>query len=57
MTDKDGRFTLPSLVVGQEYNIAVQRENRLPAAGVVRPEKPGPIDLGTLQVGALRLRN
>ena len=52
VTDGEGKFTLPSLVVGQEYGIAVQRENRYPAAGAVRPEKAGPIDLGTLRVGA-----
>ncbi len=51
-TDGQGKFTLPSLVVGQEYNIAVPRGNMYPAAGAVRPEKPGPIDLGTLRVGA-----
>ena len=52
VTDSEGRFTLPSLVVGQEYGIAVQRENSYPAAGAVRPEKPGLIELGTLRVGA-----
>jgi thiol-disulfide isomerase/thioredoxin len=52
VTDSDGKFTLPSLVVGQEYGIAVQRGNSYPAAGAVRPEKAGPIDLGTLRVGA-----
>ena len=52
VTDGAGKFTLPSLVVGQRYEIAVQRENRYPAAGIVRPEKAGTIDLGTLQVGA-----
>ena len=41
VTDKDGRFTLPSLVVGQEYQIAVQRTT-FPAAGAVTPEKPVP---------------
>ncbi len=51
-TDGAGRFTLPSLVVGQRYEIAVQRENVYPAAGMVRPEKAGPIDLGTLRIGA-----
>ena len=30
VTDGEGKFTLPSLVVGQEYEIAVQRENMLP---------------------------
>ncbi len=54
VTDGEGKFTLPSLVVGQEYEIAVQRENRFPAAGAVRPEKAGQIDLGTLRVGAYR---
>ena len=52
VTDGEGRFTLPSLVVGQEYGIAVQRGNTYPAAGAVRPEKAGPFDLGTLRVGA-----
>ena len=52
VTDSEGRFTLPSLVVGQEYGIAVQRGNSYPAAGAVRPEKAGAIDLGTLRVGA-----
>jgi thiol-disulfide isomerase/thioredoxin len=52
VTDGDGKFTLPSLVVGQEYGIAVQRENSYPAAGAVRPEKAGLLDLGTLRVGA-----
>jgi thiol-disulfide isomerase/thioredoxin len=52
VTDGEGKFMLPSLVVGQEYGIAVQRENTYPAAGAVRPEKPGPIELGTLRVGA-----
>ena len=52
MTDGNGKFTLPSLVVGQEYDIAVQRDNLYLAAGVVRPDKPGTIDLGTLRAGA-----
>ena len=52
VTDGEGKFTLPSLVVGQEYGIAVRRENSYPAAGAVRPEKAGLIDLGTLRVGA-----
>ncbi|MFO0956605.1 MAG: redoxin domain-containing protein [Isosphaeraceae bacterium] len=53
-TDAEGRFTLPNLVIGQEYRIAVQRKDRIPMAGVVQPEAPGPIDLGTLQIGAYR---
>ena len=54
VTDAQGRFTLPSLVVGQEYNIGVRRDDMISAAGVARPEKPGPLDLGTLRVGAYR---
>ena len=50
VTDESGRFTLPSLVVGQDYHIAVRRENRFAMAGMARPRKPGPMDLGTLQV-------
>jgi RNA polymerase sigma factor (sigma-70 family) len=53
-TDALGRFTLPSLVVGQEYNISVLRGNVFPATGVVRPDAPGPIDLGTLTIGGYR---
>ena len=54
VTDASGKFTLPSLVVGQEYAISVRRGNAFPAAGVVRPETPAPIDLGTLRIGADR---
>ena len=43
----DGRFTLPALVVGQEYEISLQRDNVYHAAGAVRPETASPIDLGT----------
>ncbi len=50
VTDEAGRFTLPSLVVGQEYHIDVMRQNRYVMAGMARPRKPGPMDLGTLQV-------
>jgi len=53
-TDAAGKFRLPGLVVGQEYHIAVRRENVFPAAGLVKPEKPGAIDLGTLTIGAHR---
>ncbi len=53
-TDAQGRFTLPSLVVGQEYPISVMRDRSIPRAGVARPEKPGPLDLGTIRVGADR---
>ena len=54
VTDAAGKFTLPSLVVGQEYDISVRRENVYHATGMVRPKAPGPIDLGTLQIGAYR---
>ncbi len=54
VTDESGRFTLPSLVVGQDYHIAVMRENQFIMAGMARPKKPGPMDLGTLQVGAFK---
>jgi RNA polymerase sigma factor (sigma-70 family) len=54
VTDESGRFTLPSLVVGQDYHIAVRRENLFAMAGMARPRKPGPMDLGTLQVGAYK---
>jgi thiol-disulfide isomerase/thioredoxin len=54
VTDANGRFTLPELVVGQEYEISVQRDNVYPAAGAVRPEKASLIDLGTLRAGAYR---
>ena len=47
VTDESGRFTLPSLVVGQDYHIAVMRENQFIMAGMVRPRKPGPMDLET----------
>jgi thiol-disulfide isomerase/thioredoxin len=54
VTDESGRFTLPSLVVGQDYHIAVMRENQFAMAGMAHPTKPGPMDLGTLQVGAFK---
>jgi RNA polymerase sigma factor (sigma-70 family) len=54
VTDSEGRFTLPSLVVGQEYEIALLRDGTYHAAGAVKPEKPGPIDLGTLRAGTHR---
>lgn len=54
VTDADGRFTLPDLVVGQEYRVTVQRGNFFHQAGFVKPKAPGPIDLGTLQVKATR---
>lgn len=53
-TDAQGRFTLPSLVVGQRYPVSVLRDQRYVAATVVRPERPGPLDLGTLRVGGYK---
>jgi RNA polymerase sigma factor (sigma-70 family) len=52
VTDSTGRFTLPALVVGQEYEISLLKKNVYEAAGAVRPEKAGAIDLGTLRAGA-----
>ncbi|OJW19978.1 MAG: hypothetical protein BGO49_10675 [Planctomycetales bacterium 71-10] len=52
VTDDDGRFTLPSLVVGETYRINIEGENFYPSAGVVQPSRPGPMDVGTLQLGS-----
>jgi RNA polymerase sigma factor (sigma-70 family) len=52
VTDGQGRFTLPSLVIGQEYGISLQKDNVYHAAGAVRPEKPGHIELGTIRAGS-----
>ena len=52
VTDSEGRFTLPALVVGQEYEIGIQRDNTFPEAGAVCPKSAERIDLGTLQLGA-----
>ncbi len=52
VTDSEGRFHLPSLVVGQEYEITLLRKNAYLAAAAVRPEKAGSIDLGTIRAGA-----
>ena len=49
VTDRDGRFTLPGLVVGQEYKILLHKDPFFYNAGAVRPQKAGAIDLGTLQ--------
>jgi thiol-disulfide isomerase/thioredoxin len=54
VTDAQGRFTLPELVVGQEYDISLQKDNVYHAAGAVRPEKAGRVELGTLRAGAYR---
>ena len=52
VSDDQGRFTLPALVVGQKYEISVKRDDVYRMAGVAEPQQPGPMDLGTLQVGA-----
>jgi RNA polymerase sigma factor (sigma-70 family) len=54
VTDSKGRFTLPSLVIRQEYEISLMKENVYHAAGAVTPESASPIDLGTLRAGAYR---
>ena len=54
VTDANGRFTLPDLVVGQEYVISLQKDNVYHAAGAIRPENPDRIDLGTLRAGAFQ---
>jgi thiol-disulfide isomerase/thioredoxin len=51
MTDAKGRFTLPEMIVGEDYSVSIQRDNRFKMAALVRPERPGPIDLGTIQAG------
>jgi thiol-disulfide isomerase/thioredoxin len=53
-TDAEGHFTLPSLVVGQAYDIALERDGHYLAAGRLQPESAEPIDLGTLKAGAYR---
>ena len=53
-TDALGRFTLPSLVIGQEYDISLKRDGAYYAAGVVRPAKAEAIDLGPLRAGSYR---
>lgn len=53
-TDAEGRFHLPSLVLGQEYEINLRKETHLLPAGAVRAESAGHIDLGRLRAGAYR---
>jgi hypothetical protein len=48
-TDRDGRFTLPELVVGQEHKILFRKGEFYFDAGAIRPRKAGAIDLGTLR--------
>jgi hypothetical protein len=52
VTNAHGRFTLPALVVGQEYEICLRSDNVQHAAGAVRPEAASLIDLGTLRAGS-----
>ncbi len=53
-TDANGRFTLPALVIGQEYEISLQKDNVYHAAGAVRPKNSDLVDLGTLRAGSYR---
>ena len=39
VTDANGRFTLPALVVGQEYEISVQRETSTTPPGPSGPKR------------------
>jgi RNA polymerase sigma factor (sigma-70 family) len=57
VTDSEGRFTLPALVVGQEYEIGIQRDNTFPEAGAVCPKIAEPIDLGILQLGTYQSKS
>ncbi len=58
VTDSKGRFTLPALVVDQEYEISLLKHgdgsvpDQYQAAGAVRPKNAARIDLGTLRAGA-----
>jgi RNA polymerase sigma factor (sigma-70 family) len=56
VTDAEGRFTLPSLVVGEEYSVSVERDGVYLPVKSVRPEKGGAIDLGQLKVGESKPR-
>jgi hypothetical protein len=49
VTDRDGRFTPPWLVVGQEYKILLHKDPFFYNAGAVRPQKAGAIGLGMLR--------
>ncbi len=53
VTDEEGQFVLPELVVGQEYRISVPTGNDTwSQVGTVLPSEAVHIDLGTLQVDA-----
>jgi len=53
VTDDQGRFTLPRLILGERREIGMIRNRKFLKAGVVQPEKPGRIDLGTLRAEGL----
>ncbi|APW61683.1 hypothetical protein BSF38_03208 [Paludisphaera borealis] len=48
--DDEGRFTLPSLLVGWTYEVFTTRGNDAVKLGVAAPKAPGPLDLGTLRM-------
>lgn len=52
-TDDNGRFTLQDLVVFERREIGVIRNGKFLKAGEAYPEKPGWINLGTLQAQPL----
>ena len=53
LTDERGRFALPELLVGQEYEITVPAgKNHWYIAGWVKPHEAGPLEVGTLEVGS-----
>lgn len=56
VTDAEGRFTFTGLVIGQDFEIIADQRGTYPRVGVVRPEKPAPINLGTLQIRTMRSR-
>jgi len=56
VTDDQGRFTLPALVVGARYDISVKDDSAPFVIGFVTAQKPGPMDLGTLKIDVLKGR-
>ena len=53
VTDDQGRFTLRGLILGERREIGMIRNRKFLKAGVVQPEEPGQIDLGTLRAEPL----
>ena len=51
VTDAEGRFLLPRLIVGQKYDITVPRDNGFVPVAAIAPEEAVSIDLGTLRIG------